>query len=135
MKIVIDANIIIASLIKEGRTVEILVNPLLDIYAPEFILEEILKYSNEISIKTHRTEEELRQILNKLFFLITLINMEEFSHLLTEVRTFVPDQKDDVYFALALKLNCPIWSNDKILKNQNKIKIYSTQDLINNFRF
>ena len=28
-------------------------------------------------------------------------------------------------FALALKLNCPIWSNDKLLKNQNKIATIS----------
>ena len=40
-----------------------------------------------------------------------------------------PDLDDMVYFALALKLNCPIWSNDKKLKQQNKIKIYHTHEL------
>lgn len=42
-----------------------------------------------------------------------------------------PDKKDIDYFALALMLNCPIWSHDKKLKEQNKILIYSTFDMIN----
>lgn len=33
------------------------------------------------------------------------------------------------YFALALKLKCPIWSNDKKLKEQNIITIYHTHEL------
>ncbi|MEK6928390.1 MAG: hypothetical protein AABW65_00335 [Nanoarchaeota archaeon] len=33
-------------------------------------------------------------------------------------------------FALALKLDCAIWSNDKKLNEQDKVKIYSTEDLI-----
>ena len=33
------------------------------------------------------------------------------------------------YFALALKLNCAIWSNDKKLKEQNKIQVCSTHEL------
>ena len=44
-----------------------------------------------------------------------------------------PDPKDTSYFALALKLNCPIWSNDKKLKEQNKIKIYSTEEIVKFF--
>ena len=35
-----------------------------------------------------------------------------------------------VYFALELKLNWGIWSNDKKLKEQNKVKVYSTEDLL-----
>jgi predicted nucleic acid-binding protein len=41
-----------------------------------------------------------------------------------------PDPKDAFYFAAALKLNCAIWSNDKELKNQNYVKVYSTSDLV-----
>jgi len=40
-----------------------------------------------------------------------------------------PDPNDLMYFALALKLKCPIWSNDKELKKQNEVIIYSTEDL------
>ncbi len=54
-----------------------------------------------------------------------------------EVRSFIdlaekisPDPDDVLYFATALKLDCGIWSNDKELKNQNHVKVYSTSDLI-----
>jgi predicted nucleic acid-binding protein len=40
------------------------------------------------------------------------------------------DEKDTHYVALALKLNCPIWSNDTDLKKQNKVKIYNTKELL-----
>lgn len=50
-----------------------------------------------------------------------------------EVRSFIdlaekisPDSDDVLYFATALKLDCGIWSNDKELKKQNHVKIYST---------
>jgi len=36
-----------------------------------------------------------------------------------------------MYFALALKMKCPIWSNDKRLKEQKTIKIISTDELRN----
>ncbi|PIN85274.1 MAG: hypothetical protein COV47_03030 [Candidatus Diapherotrites archaeon CG11_big_fil_rev_8_21_14_0_20_37_9] len=39
-----------------------------------------------------------------------------------------PDPKDVPYFALALKLRCPIWTNDKLLKKQKKVKIISTSE-------
>lgn len=41
-----------------------------------------------------------------------------------------PDKDDTLYIALAMKLKCPIWSNDKDLKKQSEVKIYSTKDII-----
>lgn len=37
---------------------------------------------------------------------------------------------DTEYFALALKLKCSVWSNDKKFKKQDKVKVYSTNELI-----
>jgi len=45
-------------------------------------------------------------------------------------RRVSPDINDVPYLALALKLNCPVWSNDRKLKNQNAVRIYSTQEII-----
>ena len=51
-----------------------------------------------------------------------------------EAKKLSPDPKDTEYLALALKLNCAFWSNDKKLKTQNKIKVYSTEDLTNELK-
>ena len=46
-----------------------------------------------------------------------------------EAEEISPDEKDILYFALALKLKCGIWSNDKRLKQQDQVRIYSTAEL------
>ena len=51
-----------------------------------------------------------------------------------EAEKISPGLKDTQYLALALKLNCAIWSNDKKLKKQDKVKIFSTEDLKNELK-
>ncbi|RLG24822.1 hypothetical protein DRN85_07025 [Methanosarcinales archaeon] len=41
-----------------------------------------------------------------------------------------PDPDDIDLLALALKLNCPIWSQEKTFKSQSRIKVFSTSDLL-----
>jgi len=84
----------------------------------------------EILYKTNRTYEEFYEILEIIKKIITLVPIEEFENKINEAKGISPDPNDVIYFALALKLNCPIWSNDKKLKEQKEIKIYSTSELI-----
>jgi predicted nucleic acid-binding protein len=42
----------------------------------------------------------------------------------------IPDPDDIDFTALALKLDCPLWSNDKELKQQTVVKVFSTSELI-----
>lgn len=133
MKLVVDANVIISCLIKEGKSIELLLNFFFEIYAPEFILKEISNHKYEILSKLKRSEKEFAEAIDKIKEVAKLIPDEELIEPFAEAEKISPDPDDALYFALALKLNCPIWSNDKRLKEQNKIKIYSTEDLINKF--
>ncbi len=40
---------------------------------------------------------------------------------------------DAPYFALALHLNCAIWSGDKALKGQLKVKVFNIKELVDEF--
>lgn len=133
MRLVIDANIIFSFLIKQGKTSEILSDLSLRIYAPEYLFQEIQKHKEEILIKTHRSENEFERLLETLREIIIVIPENDFEDYLEFAEEISPDPDDAVYFALALRLNCPIWSNDKKLKQQNKINIHSTEDLINKY--
>ncbi len=62
---------------------------------------------------------------------LTVIPKEEYISFFENAKTISPNEKDILYFALALKLNCGIWSNDKRLKEQNKILVYSTTEVMN----
>ncbi len=130
MILVIDANVLFSALIKDSLTAELIFNEDLKLYTCEFIIEEFFKYEKEITKKTHRTREEFITIMHQLRDIITVIPQEEYSHLIMEAQKLSPDKKDIMYLALALKLGCAIWSNDRDLKEkQDVIKVYNTKEL------
>jgi len=63
-----------------------------------------------------------------------LIPKEEIVVYTAKAEEISPDKKDILYIALALKLNCAIWSNDKQLKEKQKeVHVFSTEELMNLF--
>ncbi|MFH1399254.1 MAG: PIN domain-containing protein [Candidatus Woesearchaeota archaeon] len=130
MRLVVDANILFAALIKASITSALLFDQNIQLFAPEYLLEEFCKHKQTIIKKTNRTATELAEIFQILQARITVVPKQEFSHFLNKAKFISPDKDDTVYFALALRLKCGIWSNDKQLKKQEHIKVYSTADLI-----
>ena len=47
-----------------------------------------------------------------------------------EAERISPDKHDSAYFALALELGCPIWSNDRRLKTQREVEVLDTAEVI-----
>ncbi|NYZ74335.1 DNA-binding protein [Candidatus Micrarchaeota archaeon] len=130
MDLVVDANIIFAALVKDGATIDLLLEPEVHLFAPEFLFEEILKHKDELLDKTRRGAEELDGIFDILEQKITIIPKEDFEPFLREASKISPDPDDVVYFALAIRIDAAIWSNDRKLKEQNRVKVYSTKDLL-----
>ena len=132
MKLVVDANILFASLIKNNKTREIMLKQTFSLYSPHYIIEEFFEHLNELENKVRVKSRVLKGKLKDLLRLsnIKLVEKEEFEDFIEKAEKISQDIDDVLYVALALKLNCPIWSNDKRLKNQNKIKVYSTKELI-----
>jgi len=132
MLLVVDANILIAALIKNSDTRKLLLSEELILIAPEFLLEEIKKYLNYLSEKTKLDKEAVKDLLFEVVEKaeIKIYPAEEFKEKIKEAIEFTPDPKDAMYFALALKQKAIIWSNDKMLKNQNKIEVITTATLI-----
>ena len=130
MNLVIDANIIFACLIKEGKTHELLFNDSLHLYTPEFFFIELGKHQKEITSKTKRTEQEYNELFKAVKKKIRLISLEELLPTLEEAEKISPDPEDVAYFTLALKLKCPIWTNDKLFKKQSKVLVFTTKEII-----
>ncbi|HLD18946.1 MAG TPA: PIN domain-containing protein [Candidatus Nanoarchaeia archaeon] len=137
MKLVVDANIIFAALIRDSHTRRMLLAPDNELYAPEYMILEVKEHFETLKEKTGLTEEELDALVDGIAKMadIKIINPQEFKDKLQGADSISPDPDDIQYFALALKLNCPIWSNDKKLKEQKKVKIISTEELPRNPRF
>jgi|SRR3989344_6288147 len=130
MILIIDANVLFSALIKDSLTTELIFNEELTLYTCDFILDEFHKYEQEIMKKTHRTREEFTTIMHQLKEIIAIIPQKEYSEFIPEAEKFSPDPKDVMYFALAIKLKGSIWSNDKQLKKQERIKVYSTSEIL-----
>ncbi len=129
MDLVIDSNILFAALLKESGTSDILFKHA--IYAPQFIFEEFRKYKDYLKGKTKRTEESFNELLDLFERNVILIPKEEIDFFIEKAKKISPDAKDVVYLALAMKLRCGLWSNDRDLKEkQNTVHVYSTEELV-----
>jgi predicted nucleic acid-binding protein len=134
MELVIDANILFSALIKDSFTSELLFEEELKLYTPEFIIDEFNKHEDLILQKTCRTREQFIEIMHCLKEVIKTIPEEGFSTSIKEAESISPDKDDVMYFALALKMKCGIWSNDKRLKEQSKLRVYSTKDIVEHLK-
>ena len=136
MKLIVDANILFAALIKEGLTAELLISDKLQLFAPEFLLSEFSKYKDQILKKTHRTEQDFKLFLELLKEQITIVPKKEITPFMDEANKISPDPKDTIYLALAIAIKGNIWSNDKKLKqSQTKINVFSTEELLKKTEF
>src|SRR3989339_1705109 len=126
MELVLDANILFSALIKSSSTQNLIFNLNCELYSPSYILDEFEKYETELLIKSGQKKEEFTKIFNMLKSIIKIVPEKEYFQFMKEAEKISPDFKDIHYFALALKLKCPIRSNDKRLKEQNQVKIVST---------
>ncbi len=136
MKLIVDTNITISSLLKKSTTREILLNESFEFYLPEIVLSEVNKYIPYIIQKSKLSEEEIKKLLNTLLENLNLVPIDEYKGKINEGMEIIGDidEKDIQFIALTLTIeNDGIWSNDKHLDKQEKLKVYKTIDIINLF--
>ena len=114
-----------------SRTLELMLNPKLELVAPDFILDEFMEHKDEISLKSNLSYSQLLASIILLSNRVNFISLDNYKDCLLEAARVSPDKDDIDYIALAINLNCSIWSNDKGLKDQKRISIYSTEELQN----
>jgi predicted nucleic acid-binding protein len=132
MELVLDANIMVAGLLKNGITRELMVKDDISLYTSEFIFMEFFKHITDLAKKADMDKNELKDLADILIVEsgLEIVTKDEVRSYIELADKISPDPDDVLYFATALKLDCAIWSNDKELKNQNHVNVYSTSDLI-----
>jgi predicted nucleic acid-binding protein len=136
MEIVVDTNVIISSLLRNGLTRKIIFLSPLKMYTVDYAKTEIEAHKEELLIKSKLDERSLNY-LNEFIFskidLVPLKNIEPFRNKAEEIMSEI-DIDDSFFLALAMSLNCPVWSNDAHLKMQSVIKVYTTKELLDFLR-
>jgi predicted nucleic acid-binding protein len=130
MKLVVDTNVVMSALIKNSVSRSLIFNPKLELFLPDFSLKEIEKYSPEILKKSGMKKAEFDLLLQLILSNFLVARRKKYENHLKKAEKICPDKNDIVFLALALSLKIPLWTNDKSLKNQSLVKVYSTEELM-----
>lgn len=130
MKLVVDTNILYTFFWKDSFARRFLMRMSLELYSPEFALEEINAHESDILKKTGISKEEFKNLKKDLAIAVEFVPLEEYEGQLKSALKFSPDSDDVDFLALAIKLTLPLWSNEQSLKKQDKVEVFSTSDLL-----
>ncbi len=131
MRLAVDTNVLFSFFKKESTTRKLIASvELFELCTLKSRIEELKRYKEVICKKAGITQREFNKSLKELKIFVEIIDDEKVKEFGKEALKISPDREDAPLFALALALNCEIWSNDKRLKNQNRIKVLSTSEII-----
>jgi len=132
MDLVVDTNVLFSFFKSDSSTRKIIVGTSLTLYAPRETFTEPLKYADEICNKSGITKKEFNFIRETLFSLIKTVPQSLFLKEVNAAKSFLSDtaKEDAPFVGLALYLGIPLWSNDKALKRQDKVKVLLPSDLL-----
>lgn len=133
MELIVDANVLLSSLLKEAITRELLLDSRLKLFAPEHLILETsrhLKENSDLRKRMKLKDQELEELFSLLTGRIETFPKEIYQPFYQKALTLAPHFEDAPYLALALFLKLPVWSNDKGLRDQEEVRIIPTQELI-----
>ena len=136
MNIVLDTNILISAIIKEGATRNLIINSEQNFLLPEFEFLEIKNHKQEIIEKSGLSDQEFEDILLNLLKYIKIIWTEEIVNYREQAANIMGniDKDDTIFIATAFAYDAVIWSDDKHFQQQNIVKILTTKDMFNLFK-
>jgi len=132
MRLAVDANILVAALLKNATTRQILLEDDLEFFAPEYLLIEIKNALRNPKIRRRipLNDKDLSDLSSAILSRIIFIPEKIFLPFIKRSLQLVAHAEDAPYVALGLALKIPLWSNDSALKEQRKVVIHTTSELI-----
>lgn len=133
MRLVLDTNILIAALIKDSLTRDILFLPDFEFLVPEYALEEVNRHRAKIARHSRLKYTEIDLLLSLLLESVTVVPAEKIAPHLKTAEALIGniDPGDVPFVALALAVeNDGIWSNDRAFERLSGIKLWKTSDIM-----
>ncbi len=126
-----DTNVLFSFFKKESKTRRLILNfEILELITPSFCIDELNEHKELICEKSKLSDSEFEEVLDDLLIFVKVFSLSEYEDFLSDAKAISPDPDDIDLFALALKLDCPLWAQEKAFKKQSKVKVFSTSDLI-----
>ena len=136
MILVVDSNVLLSGMIRDGKTRDMLIDSPFDLYAPETMIDEVRKYKGYILKKSVLSDEEFEILFGLLIESVNVVAKDSYVDYIEEACEIIGevDKNDVVFVALALSfVNDGIWSDDGDFLKQDKIRIYKTGELIRDY--
>src|SRR3989344_6959087 len=132
MRLIVNTNRIIASLIKDSSSRRIINHLDAELVSINFSNKEIEKYRQTIIEKAKINEEEFETIIKKIKERLVNLEDELILSKFEDAKNIMDkiDPDDTPFIAAALATNSAIWSDDEHFHKQDKIKVWKTKDLI-----
>ena len=139
MKLIVDTNIVFSAILNSQSWIgQILLHPddSLIFFSPLFLRKEILNHKQKIKQFTKLSEIETKELIDLIYSKINFIDEKlipkEILKTADELTREI-DFDDAIFIALAIHLNCKLWTGDKKLMNFLKMngfkRIISTNEL------
>lgn len=133
MKLILDTNIILKALIRNSVVRAILLSPRHTLYLPEHAIDEIREHLDAVKQKTGLSAEEIQAILDTVLASVEVVHSKDILEVWEEAAKIMKpiDVEDVPFIAAALNISCDgIWSDDKHLKHQTRVKVWTTKELL-----
>src|SRR3989338_4305679 len=125
MRLVVDANIVISALMRQGITRKMEFDNRLELFAPITLIDEMRKYYLYVEKKSGMKKDDFARLFTLILKRIAIENLESLRSYLAAAKTLTVDEKDEQYAACALAINAEIWSNDKGFRT-GRVRVWST---------
>jgi len=127
----VDSNILFSFFKKDSKTRELIIMiEFFELCTLRSRMDELENHRDEICRKSRISPEEFIESVKELQLFVRVMEDETASLKAKEAAKLAPHIEDAPLFALALTAGCPIWSKEAAFKDQKRIKIYNTEDLI-----
>src|SRR3989338_1927154 len=132
MKLVVDTNVVFSFFKKESVVQEIMLSPIIEVYTPKEMFEEIAKYKERICKVAAISSPYFEDIVKVIREFVTCVERVQYEKEFIKARETLPAhaQSDAPFVGLALHLQIPLWSQDKALKRGQLVQIVSTEELV-----
>lgn len=122
MRVIVDANRIMSSILKDGSTRRVLLDATSELFAPTYLRVEIDTWRMELSRRTGLTTDQFDALLDLLLGRISWVADADIAELIPRARAALSDPKDAPYLAAALAIGADaIWSEDRDFDAQDLV--------------
>ena len=134
MELVVDATVLFAAIIGKSKTNDLFFEDKLRLVALPYLIEEFNKNIETLARICGTSMSEVAEAFEILKEKIEIFPIYKFpDEIKSKAEKLAPHSKDVPYFELALHLGCGIWSRERAFKKQDKVKVYSTFELVDMF--